>query len=95
MRQDVQRITLIDGPAVLGWRRWRELEEVHSLGLLTAALRITMDQGLIRPRPVEPLAHLVLASVVEAALLIANSDDPRMRRKEVGDALDDLLAGIS
>lgn len=94
MRQDVQRITLIDGPAVLGWRRWRTLEEAYSLGSLTAVLRIAMDQGLIRQRPVEPLAHLVLGSVIEAALLIAHSDDPRTKRKEVGDALDDLLAGV-
>lgn len=94
MRPDVQRITLIDGPAVLGWRRWRDLEEAYSLGSLTAVLRIAMGQGLIRQRPVEPLAHLILGSVIEAALLIAHSDDPGTKRHEVGDALDDLLAGL-
>ena len=94
-RRDVQRITLIDGPAVLGWRRWRELEEGYSLGALTAVLQVAMDTGTIRRRPVEPLAHLVLGSVMEAALLVANSDDPVHRRTEVGLALDDLLAGLA
>ncbi len=93
-RPDVQRITLIDGPSVLGWRRWRELEEGYSLGALMAVLQAAMDAGRIRSRPVEPLAHLILGSVMEAALLVANSDDPSRRRTEVGQALDDLLAGL-
>lgn len=29
---EVQRILLIDGPAVLGWSRWRELESRYGLG---------------------------------------------------------------
>jgi AcrR family transcriptional regulator len=93
-RRDVQRITLIEGPAVLGWRRWRELEEHYSLGALTGVLNAAMEAGRLRRRAVEPLAHLILGSVMEAALLVANSDDPSLRREEVGQALDDLLAGL-
>jgi len=94
MRPDVQRVTLIDGPAVLGWRRWRELEEAYSLGSLIGVLSTAMDAGLIRRRPPEPLAHLILGSVMEAALLIAHSETPDQRREEVGEALDDLLRGL-
>lgn len=93
-RRDVQRITLIDGPAVLGWGRWRKLEEGLSLGMLTAVLQAAMEAGRIGPRPVEPLAHLILGSVMEAALLVANSDDPQQRRHDVGQALDALLGGL-
>jgi len=93
-RPDVQRITLIDGPAVLGWKRWRALEEGYSLGALSSVLQVAMETGRIRPRPIEPLAHLILGSVMEAALLIANSDDPAAGRAEVGEALDDLLRGL-
>ncbi len=94
LRPDVQRITLIDGPAVLGWSRWRKLEEGYSLGGLTTVLQAAMDQKVIRVRPIEPLAHLILGSVMEAAMLIANSDKPETRRTEVGEALDDLLKGL-
>ncbi|MDB5445718.1 MAG: transcriptional regulator, TetR family [Phenylobacterium sp.] len=94
-RADVQRITLVDGPAVLGWARWRKLEEGFSLGALTAVLQSAMDLGRVRQRPVEPLAHLILGSVMEAALLIAHSDEPEQRRYEVGQALDDLLGGLA
>jgi AcrR family transcriptional regulator len=94
MRPDVQRITLIDGPAVLGWRRWRALEETYGLGSLIGVLNAAMDADLIRRRPPEPLAHLILGSVMEAALLIAHSEAPEQRRREVGEALDDLLRGL-
>jgi AcrR family transcriptional regulator len=94
LRPDVQRITLIDGPAVLGWRRWREIEEGYSLGSLIAVLNAAMDAKLIRRRSPEPLAHLILGSVMEAALLIAHSDASKRRRAEVGEALDDLLRGL-
>ncbi len=94
IRLDVQRITLVDGPAVLGWPRWRKLEEGYSLGALKAVLDAAMDAGSIRKRSTEPLAHLILGSVMEAALLIANSEDPATSRAGVGEALDDLLRGL-
>lgn len=93
-RPDVQRITLIDGPAVLGWLRWRRMEEALSLASLCEVLRAAMDQGVIRRRPVEPLAHLIHGSVMEAALMTAHSENPEIRSKEAGEALDDLLQGL-
>jgi AcrR family transcriptional regulator len=93
-RPDVQRITLIDGPAVLGWPRWRQLEEGYGLGSITAALKAAMSARLIRSRPIEPLAHLIFGSIMEAALLVAHSDNPQRRSAEVGRALDDLLTGL-
>jgi AcrR family transcriptional regulator len=95
LRPDVQRITLIDGPAVLGWRRWRELEEGYSLGSLIEVLSAAMAAEVIRRRPPEPLAHLILGSVMESALLIAHSETPETRRMQVGEALDDLLRGLA
>ena len=93
-RADVQRITLIDGPAVLGWARWRKLEDGYSLGALSGALQAAMDAKLIRPQPVEPLAHVLLGSIIEAALLLAHSEDAAERRADVGAALDGLLRGL-
>ncbi|MET0182929.1 MAG: TetR/AcrR family transcriptional regulator [Caulobacterales bacterium] len=94
MRPDVQRITLIDAPAVFGWARWRKLEEGYGLGSMMQALDAAMKAKLIRRQPVEPLAHLLLGSVMEAAMLIAHSEKPKQRRAEVGKALDSLLRGL-
>src|SRR6202011_3568436 len=34
----VQKILLIDAPAVLGWQRWREMDAKYGLGLVKQAL---------------------------------------------------------
>ena len=68
----VQRIVLIDGPAVLGWETWRGLEEQFGLGVLRHALDLAVADGVIVEQPTEPLAHMLLAVVDEAALYIAN-----------------------
>src|SRR6185503_17372173 len=48
----LQRITLLDGPAVLGWERWHEVEQQHGLGLIEAALNAAAVAGQLRPLPV-------------------------------------------
>ena len=48
----VQRVVLIDAPAVLGWKAWREVEAVYGLGLVRDGLQTAMDAGQIRAQPV-------------------------------------------
>jgi AcrR family transcriptional regulator len=72
---EVQRIVLIDGPAVLGWARWREVAERYGLGLMEAVIRGAVDAGEIAPIAVEPLAHLLMGALDEAALLVARDPD--------------------
>ena len=91
----VQRIALVDAPAVVGWTRWRELDEVHTLGGLRANLRAIADQGRLPAGQVDLLAHMVLASVSEVALFIAGADDQRAAlaagEAAVGTLLDRLV----
>jgi AcrR family transcriptional regulator len=87
----VQRIVLVDAPAVLGWSAWRELEARYGLGLTTMGLQAAMDAGAIERQPLEPLAHMLLASLNEAALLVAGADDPVATRADVGEVVDHLL----
>ena len=62
---------LIDAPAVLGWQRWRELDEQGNLGEIRAALTYAADAGGIERRHVDAFAHIVLAAANEVALMIA------------------------
>jgi AcrR family transcriptional regulator len=87
----VQRILLIDAPAVLGWERWRAMEERHALGAIRATLQAIADQGNLRPELVGTLANVLLASVNEIALVVARSDDPAAAMREGADAIDELL----
>jgi AcrR family transcriptional regulator len=91
----VQRILLVDAPAVMGWERWREMEARYGLGLVTEALRGVMDAGLMAPAPVEPLGHMLLAALNEAALVVAGASDKVRARAEVGQVVDHLIAALA
>lgn len=91
---EVQRIALMDAPAVLGWAEWRSIEEKYGLGLVTAALEMAIEAGALRPQPVRPLAHVLLAAMSEAGMLIATADDDSAARDEVESALIALLEGL-
>ena len=62
------QIILRDGPAVLGWERWREIDARHFGGKLPRAIEIAIENGLIARQPVEPLARLLLGAMTEAAV---------------------------
>jgi AcrR family transcriptional regulator len=87
----VRRILLIDGPSVLGWERWRAMEEQHALGLIRAVVQVTADEGKLRPELVGTLAHVLLASVNEVALLVARSEDKEAAMEAGADTIDELL----
>jgi AcrR family transcriptional regulator len=90
----VQRIVLLDPPSVVGWTRWRELDETHTLGGLRRNLELIAEQGRLADGDVDLLAHMLLASLAEAALLIARADKPRSALK-VGEAtIETLIAGL-
>ena len=87
----VRRILLIDAPSVLGWERWRSMEEDHALGLIRAVLQVIAEEGKLRPELVGTLAHVLLASVNEVALLVARSQDQEAAMKTGADVIDELL----
>ena len=49
---EVQRIVLLDGPAVLGWAAWREIGMRYALGLVENELQAAVDAGSLAPQPV-------------------------------------------
>jgi AcrR family transcriptional regulator len=90
----VRRIVLLDAPAVLGWQAWRDMDTTYGLGLVSEALEHCMAAGVVPRRPVQPLAHILLAALNEAAMLVANAPDPVATRAEVGREVETLLAHL-
>ncbi len=91
---EYQRILLIDGPAVLGWARWRELQSEFVARGTTEALQLLMDQGIVARQPAEPLAYLIQAALNDAALSIAHAQHPAQASREAMNAFLFLLQGI-
>jgi AcrR family transcriptional regulator len=90
----VQRIVLIDAPAVLGWQRWREIEEEHALGSVRLILQQASDDGRLDPGLVDSFAHIVLATMNELALLVARADDQAAARRTAEEAIDAYLGRL-
>ena len=91
---EFQRILLIDGPAVLGWRRWRELQsEEIGAGVITT-LQMLMKEGVIPQSAPGPLATLIQAALNDAALSIAYAPDQRAASAELTEALMRILKGL-
>jgi AcrR family transcriptional regulator len=91
---EIQRIVLLDGPAVLGWERWREIGMRYSVGLVEAVLQAAIDVGQLEAQPVRPLAHVLMGAIDEAALYVATAEDSRAARVEVTAVLDRLLSAL-
>jgi AcrR family transcriptional regulator len=87
----VQRITIIEGTAVVGWQRCRELDERHTLGRTRATLSRIAQAGRLPAENVDMLAHMVLAAVGEAAMLVARAEDKPAARAAGQAALETLL----
>jgi AcrR family transcriptional regulator len=92
---DVQRIVLIDAPAVLGWQRWREIGMRYGLGVVEAMLTAAMADGAIPEQPARPAAHVLLGALDEAALYVSRADDAEAALEEMFAVCDRLISGIA
>lgn len=93
---EVRQIVLSDAHSVLGWQKWREIEERYGLGRLKQALKRIAATGRIHEDMVDVFAHILLASLIEVAFLVARSPQPqvaaRTGRKAMKELLERLLA---
>jgi AcrR family transcriptional regulator len=89
--EEVGRIVVLDSPAVLGWDSWCKLNLEYGLGFFTERLRAIRgdDPG------VPTSAQMLLGALNVAGRVIAQSDDRKAARVQVGPTIDRLLAGVA
>jgi len=90
----VQRVVLLDGPSVLGWETWQEIEQRYGYGLVLAGVEAAIGAGLISAQPVEPLAHVLFGALTEAGMVVARADEPHTALADMEAAMDRLLDGL-
>ena len=76
---------------MLGWARWREIAERYGLGLMSAAIAEAIEAGELERLAPEPLAHLLMGALDEAALMVARQPDSA---EEVAETLERMLDGL-
>ena len=90
----VRRIILTDAPAVLGWQRWREIDERYGFGLLKHGVEAVAQAGRLAAGDVDVVAHVLLGALNEAAMLVARAETPIAARREATKAVDRLIDGF-
>lgn len=90
---EVQRIVLLDGPAVLGDpSRWPS--QSSCLQATKAAVERLIQQGLLKPVDAEAAARLLSSAALNAALWIAASDNPTDVLPKAVEAFQALATGL-
>jgi AcrR family transcriptional regulator len=92
-RSGVRRILLIDGPAVVGWQRWREIDSRYfgAMTYRTVAAALGDDA---RPAEIAAVTALISGAFAEAALVSAAEPASRVRTRDLVRAMDLLLEGL-
>lgn len=91
-----RRIMLLDGPAVVGWQAWRDLDAAASGRHLNDALRELADQGLLSVPSVPAAGVLLSGAMNEAALWVASVTESETSdaRNDAWRTLQRLLEGL-
>jgi AcrR family transcriptional regulator len=90
----VHQIVLTDAPGVLGWQRWREIDERYGFGLMKGALTAVAQAGRLADADVDVVGHLLLGALNEAAMLVAGAAKPSRARRDALAAVDRLIDGF-
>ena len=92
---DVQRILIVDAPAVLGLARFTELDERYAFAVIVAALRTATETGKLTVADPETVTRLLLGALVRGGTLIAASAEPDRTRDAVARAIRTMLSGFA
>jgi len=95
LQPDMQRILIVDGPAVLGLARYTELDEQYAHAAIVHALTAAAQAGTITVEDPETATRLLLGALTRGAMLIANSPDPVETRHAVAKSMRALLSSFT
>jgi AcrR family transcriptional regulator len=92
MRPGFKRILLIDGPVVIGWGKWREIDDRY-FGASTKSALVRALGERVSAQELDAISRLVMGAVMEAALVCAQAEDPLQSARQHAGALRKMLEG--
>lgn len=93
LEPEIQRIMLLDGPAVLGDpSQWPN--QTACLRRTTQTIQALIEEGTVRPVDAEAAARLLNGAALNAAFWIAAADDPHAAVAKAVEAFRHLAAGL-
>jgi AcrR family transcriptional regulator len=94
MKPDITQIMLIDGPSVLGWETWHQIDARYGYQPVLDTVRAAVAEGQLAPDDPESLSYLLLGALVEAGTIIGQSDDGEATRARMSKSLIRLIEGL-
>jgi AcrR family transcriptional regulator len=91
---ELARIGLRQSRAVLGWERWREVATPLGIASFGFVVEAAAAAGELETADVTITTHLVLAALIDGALLIATSPNPRRTLAKVQPEIVRFVSGL-
>ncbi len=89
-----RRIVIQDGPAILGYERYREQEERSTFGIVQEIVSSVLSSYELEPTMVETFSRIFFGAMSAAGTAVSSADDPERASAEVEAAIAFILAGL-
>ena len=93
LEPEIQRIVLLDGPAVLGDPA-RSASQRACLASTLHSIQVLIDQNVVKPVDAQATAYLVNGAALNASLWIASAPDPHLASTQAIASFRILLSGL-
>ncbi len=93
-RPDYRRVVIQEGPAVLGYERFREQEERSTFGIVQEIVSSVLASYELEPSMVETFSRVFFGAMSAAGSAVSLSEDPKRASAEVEVAITFILAGL-
>jgi AcrR family transcriptional regulator len=94
VKPDITQIMLIDGPSVLGWEAWHQIDSRYGYRPVLDTVRAAIDAGQLAPDDPESLSYLLLGALAEAGTIIGQSENREKMRARMSKSLSRLIEGL-
>lgn len=92
---DVQRITFIEAPQVIGPEAWRTIELRYAYGALHQTLTALVAAKVVKPYPVDLVARTLLALLHESSAEVARSKHDTTVRSQVSELVKGVFGSLT
>ena len=89
-----RRIVIADGPAVLGYERYREQEESTTFGIVQEIVSSVLSTYDLEPSMVETFSRVFFGAMSAAGAAVSSAEDTQTASAEVEAAIAYILAGL-
>jgi AcrR family transcriptional regulator len=87
-------LVIQEAPAILGRRRYQEIDAAYPLGLMIATLKSLRRDGELAFDDPDLLSRMISAMICEVAQLLADAATPELLKPRVDEALDRVLGAF-